>query len=328
MSKSSKKSKKSEKHSSTSLDTESPKTKPMTGLKLSREPQAFTVDEWDWNRLIFSEPQKEKFDGGFGYRIKINYKYSNDTMGPAIVSLDKHYCFGVQQDNLDKDGNVRTDKDGKPIPLKGYRMPLVMTSQTQTSPDEITEVEQKELEFFDSWNMELLRYCLENKAAIGQKNKNEGYFEGVIKSILYRKGGDDPEKGVAPKLYADLIYYRNKKEIGTEFYGPGEKKLDPLSKQMRGHMHVYANIRFDSIYVGSTGISVKHKVYDCTVMPVKKEPRKRLARPNLEPVDTGADDEEQESGEAEGEAEGEGEEQGEDEDEGEGEGEEEMLESE
>lgn len=298
--KSAKKSKKSEKRTSTPLDDTKTKT---TGLKITREPQAFTVDEWDWDRLIFSDPVKEEFGGGAGsgYRTKIYYKYDDETMGPAIVSLDKHYCFGVQQDNLDKDGNIRIDKEtGQPAKLKGYRMPLVMTSQSKNSPNEITEEEQKELDFFDNWKEEMLRYCVENKAKIGKKNKTDAIIGEFIKKLLFRKGENsgEPEEGVSPKLYTNLIYYRNKKEIGTTFYGPGEKEVDPLSKQMQGHSHIYANIVFESLYVGAKSISLQHKVYDCTVIPVKKTPRKRLARPNLavEEDDDGDDNDDDDGG--------------------------------
>jgi hypothetical protein len=251
--------------------------------KLKKDTRLIPIAEWDWDRIVYSEPQKGETPDGSGTfrRVKIQYRYDDQTIGPAIVELQKHYCFGVQPDNLDKDGKVVVDKEtGQNKKLGGYKIPIVMSNQTKTNP-EVTDEEQVEIDFFDQWSEELKRYAVENKAKIGKAGKTDQQIEALIRdSLLYRKSDDQGviDQTVAPKLYANLIYYKNNKEIGTPFYGPGDKELNPL--KLTGHFYVYATMRFDNLFFGGKNISVQYRVYDATVEPITRTPRVRLARAN------------------------------------------------
>lgn len=256
--------------------------------KLSKDIRAVPISEWDWNRLVYSEPQKKEIPDGSGYyrSVRIQYMYDDKTIGPAIVELGKHYCFGVQPDNTDKDGKILKDKQtGKEKQLRGYRVPIVMSNQNKNSPT-VSDEDQREIDFFDDWKAELVRYATENKKALAKGAVKD--FDAITSAVLYRKKDDDGNvvEDIAPKLYGNLIYYSNKKEVGTSFYGPGDKSLNPL--KMTGHFHIYPNIRFDSIYVAK-GVSLQHRVYDATVEPIERASKKRLARPNSQAV--GEDDE-------------------------------------
>lgn len=272
--------------------------------KLEKDTRLIPIEEWDWSRVVYSDPQKIEIPDGSGHfrRVRIQYMYDDKSIGPAIVELGKHYCFGVQPDNTDKDGKVLVDKNtGKEKALRGYRVPIVMTNQNKDNPD-VTDEEQCELDFLDDWRSEVIRYVIENKKAIGKGAKKDTALEEMVGKLLYRKEDDDGVlvDGISPKLYGNLIYYANKKEVGTTFYGPGDKEINPLS--MTGHFHIYATIRFDNIYVGGKSISLQHRVYDATVEPIAREPKKRLARPNkmkvadVEEYDEDEEDEEAEEG--------------------------------
>ena len=250
--------------------------------KLERDTRLIPLEEWDWTRVVYSEPQRNEIPDGSGHyrRVRIQYMYDDKTIGPAIVELGKHYCYGVQADNLDKDGKVMVDKStGKEKALRGYRVPIVMTSQNKNTPNP-EDWEQREVDFFDDWRAEVIRYATENKKAIGKGAKKDDAFDSMVGEILYRRKDEDGNitEGVAPKLYGNLIYYSNKREVGTTFYGPGDKEVNPL--HMTGHFHIYPTIRFDSIFVGGKSISLQHRVYDATVEPISRAPKKRLARPN------------------------------------------------
>ncbi len=250
--------------------------------KLDKDTRLIPIEDWDWDRVVYSDPQKNEIPDGSGNyrRVRISYRYDNKTIGPAIVEFSKHYCFGVQPDNTDKDGKVVKDKDtGRNKPLRGYRVPIVMTSQNKNTPD-ATDEEQREVDFLDDWRTEVVRYATENKKAIGKGAKNDAGIDALVGKLLYRKEGDDGSllEDVAPKLYGNIIYYAKSKEVGTAFYGPGDKEVDPLS--MTGHFFIYPTIRFDNIFVGGKSISLQHRVYDATVEPVERAPQKRLARAN------------------------------------------------
>ena len=261
-----------------------PKSSPDTidYSKLAKDTRLIPIEDFDWNRVVYSEPQKNEIPDGSGHyrRVRIQYMYDDRTIGPAIVEFGKHYCFGVQPDNTDKDGKILKDKNtGKEKPLRGYRVPIVMTSQNKTvaNPE---DWEQREVDFLDDWRAEVVRYAIENKKAVGKGAKNEAQIDGMVSELLYRK--KDPEgnlvEDIAPKLYANLIYFTKGREVGTAFYGPGDKEVNPLS--MTGHFFIYPTIRFDSIFVGGKSISLQHRLYDATVEPVSRAPKKRLARKN------------------------------------------------
>lgn len=278
---------------------ESKKTSTIDYSKLKRDTRLIPIEEWDWARVVYSDPQKNEIPGGGGHyrRVRIQYMYDDETIGPAIVELCKHYCFGVQPDNTDKDGKVLKDKDtGKEKPLRGYRMPIVMTSQNKNNPEPTVE-EQREVDFFDDWRAEVVRYACENKKAIGKGAKNDAQIDALIGELLYRKKDGDGNilEDVSPKLYANIIYYSKSREVGTSFYGPGDKEINPLS--MTGHFYAYPTIRFDSIFVGGKSISLQHKVYDATVEPITRPAKKRLARPStMEAQEDDDDGEEQVAG--------------------------------
>jgi hypothetical protein len=259
------------------------KPKATKNTELEKDLRIIPIDEWDWDRLIYSEPQVSDIPDGSGKyrRIWINYKYDEKSVGPAIISLEKKYSYGVQPDNIDKDGKIRKDQQGNEISLHGYRVPIVMTNQGKDRPNP-TKTEQAEIDILDGWVSELKRYAIENKKAIGKGAKSDPIIEGMISdNILYRKKDDegmimDPSK--SPTLYTNLKYFTKSKTVGTDFYGPGDKKIDALS--MTSHFHIYPNIQFTSIFIGAKSISLQHHLYDATVEPVARAPQKRLARKN------------------------------------------------
>lgn len=276
---SSKKSTKTPKNDQTKKETKKTKFDP---TQLKKDIRAVPVSEWDWDRLVYSEPMKKDIPDGSGKytTVRIQYQYDDETIGPAIVELGRHYCFGVQPDNTDKDGNVLKDPNtGKDKPLKGYKVPIVMTSQRKDNPDP-TDEEQIEVDFFDDWRNEVCRYSVENKQLIGKGTKSDAVIEDSVSKILYRKGENDGniEEGVSPKLYEKLIWYSQKNEFGSVFYGPGDKEMIPL--QLTGHFHITPTIKFDSIYISGKTISLQRNIYDATVEPISKTPKKRLARKN------------------------------------------------
>lgn len=248
--------------------------------KLEKDIRSVPIDKWDWSRVVYGDPQK----GDYGSRVRLSYMYDDKTVGPAIVSLGRHYCFGVQPDNTDKDGKIIKVKnpDGKEVdkPLSGYRVPIVMTSQNKTTPDPTPE-EQSELDFFEDWRGEILKYSVENKVKIGKGAKTDAQIEGLVSEILYYKKDAEGNivEGVAPKFYTNLIYYSKTREVGTNFYGPGDKPVNPLTTT--GHFHMNEiMIRFESIFVGGKSISLQHHIYEANIEPLATASKKRLTSPN------------------------------------------------
>ena len=263
----------------------------------AREPQVTPTHEFDFSTLVYAEPQKNEIPGGGGYyrRVRLSQIYPDGKIGQPMIQLAKRYSFGVQPNNLDKDGNVIQIDDGHGgkcgKKLTGYKVPIVMTSK------EPTEEEEDEVDFFDSLRAEIQRWAVENKKAIGKGSKSDVYVEELVSEILFRKKDKKTEEvieGVSPKLYVNLLYYHNKKEVQTEFWGPGDEKIDPLTQT--NHFFIWPTIRLDSIYIGGRAISLQLRLYDATVEPISRGPRKRLAPPSALTLEEGSDGSENEDG--------------------------------
>jgi hypothetical protein len=251
--------------------------------KLKQDTRLISIAEWDWDRVIIGPPVKQDAPDGTAFRRGyIKYLYDEHTYGPAIVELGKHWCYGVQPNNVDPVKNTPiVDKNGVEKPLTDYRVPICLTNTSKDDKkSEPTPEEQREIEFFEEWTNKLTQYALDNKAKMGKGNKSDDQITALISPTYYHVNTEGVE--VPPKFYTSLIYYSKDKKVGTVFYGPGDKRINPIT--MTKGFNIYATIRFDNIYIGQK-ISLKHKVYDATVEPTAVAPTKRLARPNTMPAD-------------------------------------------
>jgi len=266
-------------------------TKNIDISSLKKDTRLISIKDFDWNRVVFSAPIKTDLPDKSGryYRIKINYMYDDKTVGPAIVEFSKHYCYGVQPDNIDKDGKVFKDNNGKEKPLGGYKVPIVMSNQTESSP-ETTPEEQAEIDFLDEMRSRAVQQVFNVRDECGNAKKSLEILDDKMGKILYRGSADKPIPAwKAPTFYTNLIWFRNNGETGTKFYGPGDREIDPLT--IRTHCNIYPTIQFDSIFIGSQALSVRHFVYDATVEPIERAPKRRLARTSdMEAGDNDFDD--------------------------------------
>ena len=268
------------------------KTSKSKSVQMKEDIQAVPVAEWDWSRVVYSKPiQKETQDGSGNFRrVKIQYMYDDHTIGPAIVSLQRHFSYGVQADNVDKDGNVKKDSMNNPVPLKNYQVPIVMSNLKDDNPV-ITDEEQMEIDFLDQFREEVTRYAIENKKLIGQGAKKDAHIEAAISNILWRKTlpSGDYDESKSPVFYTKLKYFAKSNVCHTPFYGPGDTEMDPL--KVKGSFKITANIHFDNIFINSKTIALQHRIYDATIEPNTSGPQKRLAKKNTLPLADGSDDE-------------------------------------
>jgi len=242
--------------------------------KLKRDIQLIDVDAFDFSRLVYSDPMDKQSPAGPYKSVRLSYMYDDQTIGPPIVALSKKLSFGVQADNVDKDGNIIQDNAGNPKELSGYKVPIVMTKK-EPEPAELEEVE-----FFDALHSEIIRWAVENKQEIGKGKKKDATIEDNVSVLLYRRTSPDGslDDTASPIMYTDMIYYKNDKKMETRFYGPGDKEVNPLlfSKKFL----IEPNIKFDLINITNKTIKLKLRVYDATVEPITRAPVKRLAKKN------------------------------------------------
>lgn len=245
-------------------------------LPKSKDTQLLPAVEFDWNRFVIFDPVLYPANAGIPafYRAKVGYVYPNNTTGTPIFSLSKKYCFGVQADNVDKDGKVTIDKDtGKERQLRGYKVPIVLASGKEEPSDEETA----ELEFFSQLQAHVQKWAYENRASIGKVQKKEAEIHSLVPHAPYRsldlKGNF---KEGAPYMYSSaLSYFAKDKKCETRFYDENDQEVDPLT--VKSHCWIVPTIRIDSIFINGKTIAPQLKMYDAAVSIIQRGNKTRLA---------------------------------------------------
>lgn len=263
-----------------SVKTTGKPTKKPVSETLEKDIQVIPISDFDASRIIYSEPVKVDIPGGGGARrVNINYKYQDGKFGPLNVQPGRRYCYGVQPNNIDKEGKVVIDEHtNQPKPLTGYKAALVMTSK---DPEPEVEAQEKEvLDFFDNLVSEFRRYAVENKAALNKGGKSDEAVADQVTEILFRKKDEETQQvveGYTPKLYPSLLYYHKKQNMETVFYDEKDEQTNPLDLVGTGAFYMTPTIKIDSLWVSKVAINPQVKLYDATVEPIARMPRKRLA---------------------------------------------------
>jgi len=289
---------KSKKESTSATTKETKKsttsTKDITPEQREKDEQLVDISEFDFDKLVISNVAKKenKFLGGFYRQSKLNYIYPNGKIGPLLVQFGKRFCFGVQPNNIDREGKIKKDKAGAPLSVTGYQVCLPMLSK-----DAPTDEERQVVEFLDNLKNYIQQWCVQNKKAVGMGKDPDGLVESKVGDILYRKKTEDGEyeDGYTPRLYIDLIYYSSNNSCETKFYGPNDSEIDPRSLVGKKFFNVIPTVRFDTIDVRAK-IAIKYKLYDGTVELQESGTKKRFApKNNTTQTEGGGDDgEEQE----------------------------------
>jgi hypothetical protein len=258
--------------------------------------QLVPISEFDPSRLLYSDAQKKEIPGGKGnYRVvRLRYHHADGTQGPILFQFGEKWCYGIQPDNLDKDGNVRTDDDGKPQKMKNYQASMPMYNEKNG----VTEEEQLEIDFLDGFHQEAKNYVVTNKKKLGRGTKSDDSVRDSIKPILFRKKKNDDAienldegespyvEDYVPQLYTKLWYYHKDKVCKTVIYGPGDKSLDP--RKIEGGFNMIPTIQIDNLYLGDK-VSFQHKLYDGTARFRESKPIKRHAPKNDAPLEDDVD---------------------------------------
>jgi hypothetical protein len=262
---------------------------PKQELTLEKSMQVIPIENFDPERVIYSESEKKEIPDGKGnYRLtKVSYRYEDNTRGPILLQLSEKWCYGVNPDNLDNNGVVRVDSDtGKEQQMKNYQVSMPMfDSKTGAGA-----TDQMEVDLLDAFTTLGQSYAVNNKKKLGKGNKSDQVMSDLVKPILFRKKkngkelenleeGQSPyQENYVPQLYTKLLYFHKDKRCDTVFYGPGDKEMDP--RKIEGGFYLIPTVQIDAMYIGDKGISWQHKLYDGTVRFRESRPRTRLAPKN------------------------------------------------
>lgn len=263
--------------------------------------QLTSVEDYDVNRMIFSDPRDESVPDSKvpikNKRIYISTLYPDGTTGPLILPTERLFSFGIQENR-----SPETDK------VTGHSMGLCLYDRDGPTPQQ-----QQWVETFENIVEHCKEHVLSIKKEIGKATLKPAHLDNIA-SCLYRKKDEDgmpiPNTGT---LYAKLIESK-KNGIVTIFMNDRGERLDPMTIQKQ-YCHVHAAVKLESIFVG-TKISLQVKLYQANIelssggmkpiLPVRPKSQKMVLQTNatnLNDMEEESDKDDNDAGSINGDAE-------------------------
>ena len=220
--------------------------------------QLTSAINYNTNNMVFSKPMSGKTTTNLPptYRIQINTRNADNTIGELIITTSTIFSYGVQENKAF--GSEKMD---------GYKMPLCMWSK------EGATVEEKA--FTDTLN-NIVDKCKEH--LVDHRDEFEKYDLEVtdlkkLNPLWWKKEQGKVVQGVGPVLYAKLG--KKKDYITTIFYdvetGEELQPLDILEK----YCFARAAVKIESIFIGSN-ISLQLKLHEVEVRLLDQGPKRLL----------------------------------------------------
>lgn len=223
--------------------------------------QLSSVDNFNVDRIVFSEAKETNIPGSF--RITIGTKYSNNSVGPLIFSTDTVYSFGIQE-------NKSMDK---PVRTTGYSIPLCLWNKEGP-----TEYQQQFISTIENVSEYIKKYML--RSDVKKSVKKYDLVESDLRKfspLWYKKEDGEIVQGRGPMLYPKLMCNRNL-EIYTDIADQNGNNIDPFSL-VNQKCSVKACIKIESIFIGSK-ISLQVKVMELEVQQHGNQRQRLICKPS------------------------------------------------
>jgi len=245
----------------------------------------------DPENLIFSEPERSEIPPPpnapknakpiVNFTIPFSVKHPDGSIGKFIFETDECLTFGVSENISQTTGQ-----------LDGYSLSVKMINQ-----NEPTEAQKHIVHTINNVILPALKKALLAKAEkVGKRGLLEANLtEEVFKILNLTKdenGNIDESKREFPTLYPKLICSKKKgMKIYSRFFLMGHQdsegnsiELDPLKLVgQRGLVKAYVTL--DSIFVGTTVLSVRKSLRECYFKPIEST-FKQIAQPKKETLVT------------------------------------------
>ncbi len=251
----------------------------MSKVKSVRKNQLCDIANYNVNNMIFSDPIEEVVPNQpfKGYRINISTKNDDGTVGSLLLTLDRLFSFGVQEN-----ADPATKK------VTGHSLPICLWNKDGATETEI-QASDKITEIIETCK----KNAFENKSKLGKKSKDIESISSLksFDNLLGWKTDENGERvmGVGPIISPKLIefsardgYTKDGKtfkgrehKIDTIFYLTNEvddegnpREVSPLEFMDKKYCHVRAVIKIESIYFGSK-FTIQCKVTECEIEPIQ-----------------------------------------------------------
>jgi hypothetical protein len=227
-----------------------------------RNNQLVNINNYDVNRMVFSEPQVGSIPNtpiSFK-RISISTLNEDGSIGDLILPTEELFSFGVGE-NV----NQQTQK------VDGYTLSLCLWDRTNPSA-----AQKKWTDVFNAIVENAKKHLLDNKEELELYDLSEADLKKFNPLYWKREKGKIVE-GTGPTLYAKLIQSKKHNKIMTMFFDSRGDPIDPLTL-LGKYNYARAAIKIESIFLGNK-ISLQVKLYEAECRLIETGMRSLLSRP-------------------------------------------------
>ncbi len=252
------------------------KDKSASASKYKQSLQLTNPRDFDPDRVIFSNPEKQDIDNGgkqklTAYRINLSYRYPDGTVGPVLLEGNRNYSYGVTENTSKETGKVT-----------GHSLCVNLVSRDGATPEEKDYIKAGK-QLYDAGLNHVVKVKKKIKKPHVTADTLDGRRGGIFTCPLYFKRdeeGDIVEDGPV-RIYPKLIEaVKGGRRILSRFYHEEtEETVDPLSLKDR-HFWITHCIKWESIWVGSK-ITYQLKLWEGYVRPTEGGMKRLLARPKV-----------------------------------------------
>ena len=205
---------------------------------------------YNTSRMIFSDPQDGTIPGSTPSikfkRINIRTKNEDGTIGDLIISTERVFSFGVQENKSLETGEVN-----------GHVMPLCLWNK-----EGATSEEEEWITSFNKIIDNCKKHVIDNREEIGQYDLEMSHLY-KFNPLYWKKDKGKVVDGQGPVLYAKLIESKKQNKILTMFYDTDGNPI-PDSEIHGKYCHANAAIKIESIFIGNK-ISMQVKLWEAEV---------------------------------------------------------------
>jgi hypothetical protein len=232
--------------------------------------------------MVFANVQSNNIpDSKIKYkRINIYAKNPDGSVGELLIPSPKLFSWGLSQ-------NV-SSVTNEPI---GYTQPMVLWSMEGPTPAEKQFTKCIE-QIIEATKVHLLQDSVRTELELYDLTVRE--LKNIFTSFYWKLDKGERVPGVSPTLYIKLMINRKENNaIKTKYYNAAREVIDPYP-YMDTRCDVTGIIKFDSIYVSGSKVSIQASLKECLLEPKEVEKSSYLWEDDVAEEEEGEEEEEEE----------------------------------
>ena len=214
---------------------------------------------------------------------------SDDKEIPLILEAPEELCYGIQKEYAF--GKPKISQN-----FRGYHVCYYLSNSDSSKTKDQTEDQKKFLLSLRQLEKKLATHMKEHAEFLPEKAADLAAAGKLVSPIAkFPKKLTESEKNPKAKrkvsdtskplrFYIRMIVNKKTDKFISQFYGPGDKPMDPLSQCLDIQGYIKPAIKIEYIYIGESSATFQMKLWECTYKPTEGSQRKRLIGKNTTPL--------------------------------------------